>query len=85
MTDCFYLQLYTFHYYLNLLECTNVLFFISPNITGADVWGKERSEMDEMCVMCQISVMLLLKKRQGKTSLRKPGNIRSPLTRAEGG
>lgn len=52
MTDCFYLQLYTFHYYLNLLECTNVLFFISPNITGTYVWGKERSEMDEMCVIC---------------------------------
>ena len=28
MTDCFYPQLYTFHYYLNLLEGTHVLFLI---------------------------------------------------------
>ena len=52
MMDCFYPQLYTFHYYLSLLECTNVLFFISPNITGTYIWGKERSEMDEVCGMC---------------------------------
>ena len=52
MMDCFYPQLYTFHYYLSLLECTNVLFFISPNITGTYICGKECSEMDEVCGMC---------------------------------
>ena len=51
MMDCFYPQLYTFHYYLNLLECTNVLSFISPNITGTYIWGKECSGIDEVCGM----------------------------------
>lgn len=51
MMDCFYPQLYTFHYYLNLLECTNVLSFIGPNITGTYIWGKECSGIDEVCGM----------------------------------
>lgn len=73
----FYPQPYTCHYYLNLLEYTNLVFLTRPNDQDTLIWGKKCSEMGQVYGMSITPQQRCYTKRKEKENNvpRKPVSI----------